>query len=241
MSSAADQVATVTPAVIQQSASGPSRIVKQISTQQVNLTVPANTTYKLFNEDEIGDLVGFDVTTDSKDLILQIITYADNLTVPYFVNNFTMETLLQMGRGLTPGEVEILPNGRSQDVKGNPSPVYPFLVRYKTDQLIDFTGTVQPAIVLRYEPVVYRSFKKIVANLINASLSTDAVVISLDIQRLVYVNLAEGEVTPDITQLGTSTFKRTLTVPSPGVPSYVRSRKTKVSENDPLVYSSQES
>lgn len=238
MSAAASQVTTVTPAVIQQPTQG-SRIVKQISTQQVNLTIPPNDDYALFNEDEIGDLVGFEITTDSKDVILQIITYADNLTVPYYINNFTMETLLQMGRGLTPGEVEILPNGRSQDIKGTPSPVYPYLARYKTDQLVDLTGQIEPAIVLRYEPTIYRSFKKIIANLINSSLDVPATIISMDIQRLVYVELAAGETSPDATQLGTSSFRRTVTVPSPGVPSYVR--KKKQSQNEPLIYDPQES
>lgn len=238
--SASDQVTTVTPAVVQQAASGPGKVVKQISTQQNNLTLLPNTTYPLFTEDEVGDLLGFECTTDSEDVILQIYTYADNLTYPYYINQFTMQNLLQMGRGLTPGEVQILPNGQSQDIKGTPSGVYPYLARYKTDQLIDETGVISPAIVLRYEPTIYRSFKRIVANLINTSLTTPATIVSLDIQRLVYVELAAGEISPDATHIGTSSFKRTATVPSPGVPSYVRSRKTKISQNEPLSYEPQE-
>lgn len=240
MSSAADQVTTVSPAVVQQSASGPGKIVKQISTQQTNLTINPNTTYSLFTEDEIGDLVGFEIATDSEFVNLQIITFADNLTVPYYINNNTMQTLLQLGRGLTPGEVQILPNGQSQDVKGTPSPIYPFLVRYKTDQLIDSTGVISPAIILRYEPTTYRSFKRISANIINTSTTTPATIISLDIQRYVYSELAAGEIPPDATHVGTSSFKRTVSVQSgPSEPSYVRSRK-KQSQNEPLLYDSQE-
>lgn len=238
--SAADQVTSVTPAVVQQSASGPGKIIKQISTQQTNLTLNPNTVYPLFTEDETGDLVGFEITTDSEAVMLQVYTYADNITYPYYINNFTMQTLLQMGRGLTPGEVQILPNGQSQDIKGTPSGVYPYLARYKTDQLIDFTGVVSPAVVLRYEPTIYRSYKRIVANLINTSLTTAATIISMDIQRLIYVELGPGEISPDATHIGTSSFKRTTSVQTASsVPSYVRSRK-KQSQNEPLLYENQE-
>lgn len=241
--SAASQISTVTPAVIQQPAGGGGTVVKQISTQQTNLSLLPNTVFPLFTEDEIGDLLGFEITTDSEFINLQVYTYADNLTYPYYINNYTMQNLLSMGRGLTPGEVAIQPNGQSQDIKGTPSGVYPYLARYKTDQLEDFTGSIAPAIVLRYEPTVYRSYKRIVANIINTSQTATATVISLDIQRLIYSQLDPGEIAPDATQLGTSSFKRTVAVPStsPGVPSYVRSRKTKVSENTELTYEDQES
>ena len=188
MSSPYSTVTTVTPATIPQPAQG-ARVVKQVTYQAANLTIPPNDIYELFDDQETGDLVGFEIATDVEDVILQVSTYADNPTYPNFINNFTMKTLLQLGRGLTPGEVQILPNGQSQDIRGTPSSVYPYLARYKTDELIDFSGNIQPAIVLKFEPTIYTSFKRIIANIINKSLTTTATVVTLDIKRLVYANL----------------------------------------------------
>lgn len=228
------QVSTVTPATIPRPG-GSQTIIKQFTYQSTNLTVNANTTFELFDEQEQGELIGFEIATDLQETILQIITWGDNPTFPNYLNNFTMNTLLQLGRGLTPGEVQILPNGQSQDIKGTPSPVYPFLVRFKTDELVDFTGNVNPAIILKYEPNIPLAYKRVVANIVNSSLNTTATIITLDIKRRVYVDLLPGEISPDITNLGTSTFKRTVAVPTPGVPVYNTGRR-KVSQNDPLSY-----
>jgi len=241
MSDEFSPISTVTPATIPQAASGPSRVVKQAPYQTFNLTVNPNVSIQLFDDNEVGDLQGFEIATDSPDVNFQVIIYADNPTVPVFVNNATMQTLLQLGRGLTPGQVEILPNGESQDIHGTPSQIYPYLSRYKIDTIPDFTGSTQPTIVLKFEPAVYTSYKRIVVNIINSSLADPALIIAADIRRLVYVDLGPEEVPPDITTLGTSSFKRTATVPTPGIPTYKRTRKGKVSENDPLTYVDQTS
>ena len=62
--------------------------------------------------------------------------------------------MIRRGRGLTPGDVEILPGGRSKDSAGTPRRYYPYISRYKDDELIDYLGDSRRFFTFVYEPAI---------------------------------------------------------------------------------------
>ncbi len=222
--------------------SNTGRLIKQVTDQLYFHTIPAGTTYELFNETQNGALQAFEISTDLPDIILQIYIYADNPTVINYINNFQMHELLSLGRGLTPGEVEDLPNNRTQDIPGRPSNVYPYLARFKLDTIPDFTSSFAsnnqfnssaPVIVLRFEPSAEVAYKQIVANIINTNTVTDATVITLDIKRVIYQDILPGDTPPPDPNKGTSNLRRTVTLPV-SKPNYAYNPNPSTSAEDPL-------
>lgn len=198
------------------------RLVKQVTDQLYFHQIPEGTTYALFDDSQNGALQSFEISTDNANLILQIYWYADNPSVINYVNQFQMHELLSLGRGLTPGDVQILPNNQGQDIPGRPSSRYPYLARFKFDSVPDFTAQFQqninfnsaaPLIVLKYEPVVELPYKRIVANIINSDTVNPANIISLDIKRAVFQDLAPGETPPPDPNANLSNIRRTIALP----------------------------
>lgn len=216
-----------TPPTVQTSITSISpygQLVKAVTDQLFFHPIPAGTTYELFDDSQNGALLAFEISTDLPDVILQIYYYADNPTVITYTNNLRMVDLLALGRGLTPGDVATLPNNQTQDIPGKPSNTYPYLARFKLDSEPDFTSQFQsnaqfnpssPLIVLRFEPSQEVKYKRIVGNIINTNPAVDANVISMDIKRIVYQDLAPGEQPPATPQnQGNNQIRRTVALPT---------------------------
>lgn len=232
------QTTTTTP--------GPNgTLTKAITDQLFFHTVAAGTEYFLFDDSQApGALLGFEISTDLPDIIFQIYYYADNPSVVTYVNNFQMHELLSLGRGLTPGEVQILPNGQSQDIMGKSSNVYPWLARFKLDSVPDFTSqfasnsnfnSAAPVIVLRFEPSQPITYQRVVGNIINTNPETDATIITMDIKRVVYQQLQPGDTPPPTpASQGSANVRRTVALPGPSSSSSVYGFKPKMtpSPND---------
>lgn len=215
-----------TPPTVQTSVTSVSPtgvLTKAITDQLFFHTVPAGSEYALFDDSQNGAIIAFEISTDLPDIILQLYYYADNPSVITYINNLQMHELLSLGRGLTPGEVQILPNFQSQDIAGRPSSTYPYLARFKLDSVPDFTSQFEsntqfnssaPLIVLRFEPSAEVKYKRIVGNIINTNPETDATIISMDIKRIVYQDLAPGETPPPTPQnQGNNQIRRTVALP----------------------------
>lgn len=224
------------------SLSNTGRLIKQVTDQLFFHTIPAGTTYELFDDSQNGALQGFEISTDNPNIILQIYINADNPTVNNYINNFQMHELLSLGRGLTPGEVATLPNQQSQDIPGRPSTKYPFLARFKIDSIPDFTSqftsntnfnSMAPVIVLKFEPVPEVAYKHIVGNIINTDPENDATVITLDIKRVIYQDILPGDTPPPDPNKGTSNVRRTVALPV-SKPNYVYNPNPPTPTEDPL-------
>lgn len=221
--------ATGVPPVVSTVPANPPKLIKQLTTQLFNHTITPGDTLFLFDDQEVGQLRGFEIAVDNPDTILQIIVYADNPTVPNFINNLQMHELLSLGRGLTPGDVAVLPNGQTQDIPGRPSNIYPYLARFKYDTIPDFTsqfttnivfGQLPNVIVLKYEPSVMDNYKRIIGNVINTDTVNSATVINLDVKRLIIDQLLPGENPPiEATTRAIPVVKRTVAVKS-SLPDY---------------------
>jgi hypothetical protein len=223
------------------SLSNTGRLIKQVTDQLFFHSIPAGTTYELFDDSQNGALQGFEISTDNPNIILQIYINADNPTVTNYINNFQMHELLSLGRGLTPGEVAILPNQQSQDIPGRASSTYPYLSRFKLDSVPDFTSqfpttnfnAAGPVIVLKFEPVPTVAYKRIVANIINTDNVNDATIITLDIKREIFQDILPGDVPPPDPNKGTSNVRRTIALPV-SKPNYAYNPNPVTPTEDPL-------
>ena len=143
------------------------RIAKYIHDERINVTVLPFLTYPVTDEVEDGLLVGFEMATNKSAMLMQIVVYGDNVTTPRVINNLTINDLLRLGRGMTPGEAEKVVTGRSKDPMGQENPLFPWIARWKDDQLADDTGYADRFFTLRFTPAVYVPYKRVVINVIN--------------------------------------------------------------------------
>ena len=94
--------------------------------------------------------------------------------------------MIRRGRGLTPGEVETLPGGRSKDQVGTPRRYYPFISRYKDDELVDYLGDSRRFFTFVYEPSMPMPYSSLIVNVKNTSTESGKVVDSINVHRRVY-------------------------------------------------------
>ena len=154
--------------------------------EQANIDVSINNRYNIVDEEGPGQVVGFECATNNSDLILECFVFGDNISVKRSINGFTMNELLRLGRGLTPGEVELNPDGRSKDPPGIKDDQYPWLSRWKIDTGEDATGSSKQYIVCRFTPTVYQPYRKLVVNLFNSSKTSIAHIHTLSITRFYF-------------------------------------------------------
>ncbi len=162
------------------------RTAKYIHDERINVTVLPFLTYPVTDEVEDGLLVGFEMATNKSEMLLQIVVYGDNSTTPRVINNLTINDLLRLGRGLTPGDAEKTPNGRSRDTMGQDNPLYPWVARWKDDEFADDTGYADKFFTMRFTPAVYVPYKRIVINVVNNNPTDVATIISLSATRIVF-------------------------------------------------------
>jgi hypothetical protein len=162
------------------------RTAKYIHDERINVTILPFLTYPVTDEVEEGLLVGFELATNKAEILMQIVVYGDNSTTPRIINNLTINDLLRLGRGLTPGDAEKTPSGRSRDQMGQQNPLYPWIARWKDDEFIDDTGYTDRYFTLRFTPAVYVPYKRIVINVVNNNPSEEATLITMSVTRIVF-------------------------------------------------------
>jgi len=164
--------------------------------EQANIDVSIGNRYQITDEEGPGQVVAFECATDNPDLILECFVYGDNITVKRNINTFTMNELLRLGRGLTPGEVELNPDGRSKDAPGIKDDQYPWLSRWKIDTGFDATNTDKKYIVCRFTPTVYQPYRRIIVNLFNSSPDQVAHIHTLSLTRFFFERVPTADERP---------------------------------------------
>ena len=153
---------------------------------QANIDVIIGNRYNITDEEGPGQIVAMEVATDNPDLILECFVFGDNISVRRPVNQFTMYELLRLGRGLTPGDIELNPNGRGKDPHGTKDDQYPWISRWKVDSGFDETGSNKKYIVMRFTPTVYQPYRRLVVNLYNTSATDTARIHTLSLTRFYF-------------------------------------------------------
>lgn len=164
--------------------------------EQAGIDVSINNRYNLVDEDGPGQVVAFECATDNPDLVMECFVYGDNVSVKRIVNQFSMYELLRLGRGLTPGDVELNPDLRSKDTQGIKDDQYPWLSRWKLDTGPDATGSDKKYIVMRFTPTVYQPYRRIIINLFNASKTDVAHIHTLSITRFFFERIVGPDEQP---------------------------------------------
>lgn len=167
------------------------RSAKYIIVEQNNTTILASLNTPVTDETEEGLLVGFELATNKAEVLLQVVVYGDNSTTPRAINNFTITDLRRLGRGVTPGDSEKNPDGRSKDPMGSDNPLYPWIARFKDEVLADDTGYTDKYYVIRFTPSVYVPYKRIVVTMTNTNITDIATIISLSVTRIVFEDKAD--------------------------------------------------
>lgn len=160
--------------------------------ETTNIDLEAQSYEEVINEAEDGELLAIECVCNSPAITVEIVTYGLGNS-PNIINNYSMIEMLRRGRGMTPAEVELLPNGRSKDPSGTPLKYYPYLGRYKDDDLVDHLEDERRYFVFRYEPAAVRGYTSIIVNLKNTGVEGNKLVDSINIHRRIYGNPnAEG-------------------------------------------------
>lgn len=140
---------------------------------------------EVINEAEDGELLAIEAVTNSPLITIEVVIYGLGNS-PNIINNYSINEMVNRGRGLTPGEVEVLPGGRSKDQVGTPRRYYPFISRYKDDELIDYLGMSRRTFVFVYEPAIPMPYSSLIINVKNTSTEVGKVVDSINIHRRVF-------------------------------------------------------
>jgi hypothetical protein len=170
------------------------RSAKYIIVELNNTSVLPSLTTPITDEVEEGLLVGFELATNKAEVLLQVIVYGDNSTTPRAINNFTITDMRRLGRGITPGDSEKNPDGRSKDPMGQDNPLYPWIARFKDEELADDTGYADKFFVARFTPAVYVPYKRILITMTNTNSTDTATIIHLSITRIVFEDRAQTTV-----------------------------------------------
>jgi hypothetical protein len=140
---------------------------------------------EVINEAEDGELLAIEAVTDSPLITIEVVVYGLGNS-PNIINNYSINEMVRRGRGLTPGEVEQLPGGRSKDQVGTPRRYYPFVSRYKDDDLIDYLNDSRRYFVFVYEPSTPMPYSSLIVNVKNTSTEGGKTVDSINIHRRVF-------------------------------------------------------
>lgn len=153
--------------------------------ETTNIDLEAQSYEEVINEAEDGELLAIECVCNSPAITVEIVTYGLGNS-PNIINNYSMIEMLRRGRGMTPAEVELLPNGRSKDPSGLPLRYYPYVARYKDDDLVDHLEDERRYFVFRYEPAAVRGYTSIIINLKNTGVEGNKLVDSINVHRRIY-------------------------------------------------------
>jgi len=146
---------------------------------------------EVINEAEDGELLAIECVTNSPLITIEVVVYGLGNS-PNIINNYSINEMVRRGRGLTPGDVEILPGGRSKDAAGTPHRYYPFISRYKDDELVDYLGDERRIFVFMYEPAIPMPYSSLIINVKNTSTEMGKTVDSINVHRRVYGTPLDG-------------------------------------------------
>ena len=146
---------------------------------------------EVINEAEDGELLAIEAVTNSPLITVEVVVYGLGNS-PNIINNYSINEMVRRGRGLTPGDVEILPGGRSKDSAGTPHRYYPFISRYKDDELVDYLGDERRIFTFTYEPAIPMPYSSLIINVKNTSTEMGKTVDSINVHRRVYGTPLDG-------------------------------------------------
>lgn len=155
--------------------------------ETTTIDLEAQSFEEILNEAEDGEILAIECLTNSPAITIEIVIYGLGNS-PNIINNYSILEMVRRGRGMTPGEVETLPNGRAKDPSGMPLRYYPYVARYKDDDLIDYLDDERRYFVFRYEPQEAMPYSSIIVNVKNTSTEGGKSVDSINIHRRVYGN-----------------------------------------------------
>lgn len=167
-----------------------NREASYITVRTGSISVSSGAGQELLSQTETGELLGLEATVSNLNLIIEVVLYGDSNTY-YRVNDKSVRQLLERGRGLTVGDVTLLPLGTSPDRRGTPSTVSMFVRRVKDDTIADYFGNTAKTYTVAYEPTVPFQYKAIYVNVRNNS-TTTASVTDFEFHRIVYRDLEPG-------------------------------------------------
>ena len=153
--------------------------------ETTNINLAAQSFEEVMNEAEDGEILAIEAITSSPLITIEVVIYGMGNT-PNIINDLNINEMVQRGRGLTPGDVELLPGGRSKDSVGVPRRYYPYISRYKDDTLVDYFNKSRRTYVFTYEPAIPLPYSSIIINVKNTSTEGDRTVDSVNIHRRVY-------------------------------------------------------
>ena len=148
---------------------------------------------EVINEAEDGELLAIECVTNSPLITIEVVVYGLGNS-PNIINNYSINEMIRRGRGLTPGEVETLPGGRSKDQTGTPRRYYPYVARYKDEELADYLGDERRWFVFVYEPAVPMPYSSLIINVKNTSTELGKTVDSINVHRRVYGTPLDGTI-----------------------------------------------
>lgn len=161
--------------------------------ETTNIELESQSFEEVLNEAEDGEIFAIECVTNSPAITVEVVTYGLGNTASV-INDYSMIEMIRRGRGMTPGEVEILPSGRSKDPSGTPRRYYPYVARYKDDNLIDHIEDERRYFVFVYEPATPMPYSSIIVNLKNTSTEGRLIVDSINIHRRVYGSPVTNEI-----------------------------------------------
>ena len=149
------------------------------------VTVAPSSRFKLFAQSEYGDLLGFIFELTNPNAVVEVAISGDNDTF-YLLNDLSVAEMVSQGRGVGAGDATNLPSGQAQDVQCTPNNVFPYVSRYKNDNVADFTGNPSPLFAVMYTPSVPIRYTGLTVAVRNGDTSLNATVNRAQINRIVY-------------------------------------------------------
>lgn len=122
-----------------------------INEKIVRDTIPNNNTDPWIAVKEYGALMYFEAHFDRNQVGL-FVNFEGRNKSKVVLNDLLVIDMIRLGRGLTPGEITILPDGTSRDPAGTPDEFVPWVARAKRTIESDAISDTGQAFVIRYTP-----------------------------------------------------------------------------------------
>ena len=134
--------------------------------------------------DEEGELVGIILVVNSANIVPEVKAYHQGAEADT-LNDLRIVDMLKYGMGMTPGTVDVLPSGRTQDIIGERDPVFMYIRRYKDDDLADYLDDTTRTYSVFYTPTIPYRYAGISFYVKNTSTSDNAIIKQVIVRRRV--------------------------------------------------------
>ena len=143
------------------------------------------TSHRVLDEpEEEGELVGIILVVNSANIVPELKAYHQGADADT-LNDFRIVDMLKYGMGMTPGDVESMVSGRSQDAIGERDPVFMYIRRYKDDDLADWLDDTTRTYSVFYTPTQAYRYNGISFYVKNTSTSDNAIIKQVIVRRRV--------------------------------------------------------